>query len=88
MFILHRKGKLFSDSICVSYFQFLEVPRLDKESPLEDLDDTSLWIPQSENHDIWIKTLTCAILDSKGTKSEILQLLKPMCEVSKQINLN
>eukprot|EP00071_Canis_lupus_P020251 XP_013968668.1 serine-protein kinase ATM isoform X1 [Canis lupus familiaris] len=61
--------------------KFLEVPRLDKESPLEGLDDTSLWIPQSENHDIWIKRLTCAFLDSGGTKSEILQLLKPMCEV-------
>ncbi|KAM5227129.1 serine-protein kinase ATM isoform 3-T8 [Hipposideros larvatus] len=61
--------------------KFLEVPRLDKESPLEGLDDTSLWIPQCENHDIWIKTLTCAVLDSGGTKSEILQLLKPMCEV-------
>ncbi|XP_011366455.1 serine-protein kinase ATM isoform X2 [Pteropus vampyrus] len=61
--------------------KFLEVPRLDKESLLEGLDDSSLWIPQSENHDVWIKTLTCAILDSGGTKSEILQLLKPMCEV-------
>lgn len=61
--------------------KFLEVPRPDKESPLESLDDTSLWIPQSENHDIWIKTLTCALLDSGGIKSEILQLLKPMCEV-------
>ncbi|XP_037361576.1 serine-protein kinase ATM [Talpa occidentalis] len=61
--------------------KFLEVPRLDKENPLETLDDTSLWIPQNENHDSWIKTLTCAFLDSGGTKSEILQFLKPMCEV-------
>ncbi|EHB14073.1 Serine-protein kinase ATM [Heterocephalus glaber] len=61
--------------------KFLEVSRLDKESPLEDLGDNNLWIPQSENHDIWIKTLTCAILDSGGVKSEILQLLKPMCQV-------
>ncbi|XP_072809911.1 serine-protein kinase ATM-like [Vicugna pacos] len=61
--------------------KFLEVPRLEKESPLEGLDDTNLWIPQSENHDVWIKTLTCAFLDSGGTKSEVLQLLKPMCEV-------
>ncbi|KAK2495794.1 hypothetical protein MC885_002133, partial [Smutsia gigantea] len=61
--------------------KFLEVPRLDKENPLEGLDDTSLWIPQSENHDVWIKTLTCAVLDSGGIQSEILQLLKPMCEV-------
>ncbi|XP_006833863.1 PREDICTED: serine-protein kinase ATM [Chrysochloris asiatica] len=61
--------------------KFLEVPRHDKENPLEDLDETSLWIPQSENHDVWIKTLTCAFLDSGGIKSEVLQLLKPMCEV-------
>ncbi|KAB0391534.1 hypothetical protein E2I00_011059 [Balaenoptera physalus] len=60
---------------------FLEVPRFDKEIPLEDLDNTSLWIPQTENHDIWLKTLTCAFLNSGGTKSEVLQLLKPMCEV-------
>ncbi|XP_073095404.1 serine-protein kinase ATM isoform X2 [Manis javanica] len=61
--------------------KFLEVPRLDRENPLEGLDDTSLWIPQSENHDVWIKTLTCAVLDSGGIQSEILQLLKPLCEV-------
>ncbi|KAM4828046.1 serine-protein kinase ATM [Thomomys bottae] len=61
--------------------KFLEVPRLDREFPLECLDDTNLWIPQSENHDIWIKTLTSAFLDSGSIKSEILQLLKPMCEV-------
>ncbi|KAM6159265.1 serine-protein kinase ATM isoform 2-T2 [Rhynchocyon petersi] len=61
--------------------KFLEVPRLDKENPLEDLDDINLWIPQSKNHDVWIKTLTCAFLDSGGIRSEVLQLLKPMCEV-------
>ncbi|XP_007934807.1 serine-protein kinase ATM [Orycteropus afer afer] len=61
--------------------KFLEVCRLDNENPLEDLDNTTLWIPQSENHDVWIKTLTCAFLDSGGIKSEVLQLLKPMCEV-------
>ncbi|XP_055963591.1 serine-protein kinase ATM isoform X1 [Sorex fumeus] len=61
--------------------KFLEIPRLDIEKPLEALDDTNLWIPQSENHDAWIKTLTCAILDSGGLKSDVLQLLKPMCEV-------
>ncbi|XP_053449896.1 serine-protein kinase ATM isoform X2 [Nycticebus coucang] len=61
--------------------KFLEVPRFDNESPLEYLDDINLWIPQSENHDTWIKTLTRAFLNSGGTKSEILQLLKPMCEV-------
>ncbi|KAL1781773.1 serine-protein kinase ATM [Sigmodon hispidus] len=61
--------------------KFLEVPRFDKEDVLEGLDDVNLWVPQSESHDIWIKTLTCAFLDSGGIKSEILQLLKPLCEV-------
>ncbi|KAK7810840.1 LOW QUALITY PROTEIN: hypothetical protein U0070_020005 [Myodes glareolus] len=61
--------------------KFLEVPRFVKEDILEGLDDVNLWVPQSESHDIWIKTLTCAFLDSGGIKSEILQLLKPMCEV-------
>lgn len=51
------------------------------------MDDTSLWIPQSENHDVWIKTLTCAVLDSGGIQSEILQLLKPLCEVRGQLAL-
>ncbi|XP_008053488.1 serine-protein kinase ATM [Carlito syrichta] len=60
--------------------KFLETPRFEKERPLESLDDINLWIPQSENHDVWIKTLTCAFLDSGSIKSEILQLLKPMCE--------
>ncbi|XP_060229891.1 serine-protein kinase ATM isoform X2 [Meriones unguiculatus] len=61
--------------------KFLEVPQFVKEDVLESLDDVNLWVPQSESHDIWIKTLTCAFLDSGGIKSEILQLLKPMCEV-------
>ncbi|ELK38230.1 Serine-protein kinase ATM [Myotis davidii] len=61
--------------------KFLEVPRLDRDNPLEGLDDTSLWIPQNESHDVWIKSLTCAFLDSGSIKSEILQLLKPLCEV-------
>ncbi|XP_036115893.1 serine-protein kinase ATM isoform X3 [Molossus molossus] len=61
--------------------KFLEVPRFDRENPLQGLDDTSLWIPQTANHDVWIKTLTSAFLDSGSTKSEILQLLKPLCEV-------
>ncbi|KAL6071582.1 hypothetical protein STEG23_024553, partial [Scotinomys teguina] len=61
--------------------KFLEVPRFVKEDVLEGLDDVNLWVPQSESHDIWIKTLTCAFLDSGGIKSEVLQLLKPMCEV-------
>uniref|UniRef100_A0A452TT31 Serine-protein kinase ATM n=1 Tax=Ursus maritimus TaxID=29073 RepID=A0A452TT31_URSMA len=63
------------------YLQPFRTSKKKKESPLEGLDDMSLWIPQSENHDIWIKRLTCAFLDSGGTKSEILRLLKPMCEV-------
>lgn len=46
-----------------------------------DLDNPNLWIPQSGSHDVWIKTLTCALLESGGVKSEVLQLLKPLCEV-------
>ncbi|XP_035311971.1 serine-protein kinase ATM isoform X5 [Cricetulus griseus] len=61
--------------------KFLEVPRFVKEDAFEGLDDVNLWVPQSESHDIWIKALTCAFLDSGGIKSEVLQLLKPMCEV-------
>uniref|UniRef100_A0A8C5LAH7 Serine-protein kinase ATM n=1 Tax=Jaculus jaculus TaxID=51337 RepID=A0A8C5LAH7_JACJA len=61
--------------------KFLEVPQIVKENLLEGLDDANLWIPYSENHDIWIKTLTCAVLDSGGIKSEIFLLLKPLCEV-------
>ncbi|KAM9038350.1 serine-protein kinase ATM isoform X1 [Sarcophilus harrisii] len=61
--------------------KFLEVPRIDKENPLENLDDPNLWVPQEENHDSWIKTLTCTLLKSGGIKSEILLLLKPLCEV-------
>uniref|UniRef100_A0A4X2LA63 Serine-protein kinase ATM n=1 Tax=Vombatus ursinus TaxID=29139 RepID=A0A4X2LA63_VOMUR len=61
--------------------KFLEIPRIDKEKPLESLDDPNLWIPQEESHDSWIKTLTCTLLNSGGIKSEILLLLKPLCEV-------
>ncbi|XP_041054809.1 serine-protein kinase ATM isoform X1 [Carcharodon carcharias] len=50
-------------------------------SPSENLDDGCLWIPQCGNHDTWLKTLTCALLDSGGVRSEVLQLIKPMCEV-------
>ncbi|XP_056650415.1 serine-protein kinase ATM isoform X2 [Monodelphis domestica] len=61
--------------------KFLEVPGIDKENSLESLDDPNLWIPHEESHDIWIKTLTCTLLNSGGIKSEILLLLKPLCEV-------
>lgn len=61
------------------------MPRSVKEDVLEGLDAVNLWVPQSESHDIWIKTLTCAFLDSGGINSEILQLLKPMCEVRELI---
>uniref|UniRef100_K7FFL2 non-specific serine/threonine protein kinase n=1 Tax=Pelodiscus sinensis TaxID=13735 RepID=K7FFL2_PELSI len=65
----------------ISKKKFLEVPSNERESPSENLDDASVWIPQSESHDTWIKTLTCSLLDSGGVKNEVLQLLKPMCEV-------
>ncbi|XP_051881916.1 serine-protein kinase ATM isoform X7 [Pristis pectinata] len=50
-------------------------------SPSEKLDDGCLWIPQGANHDTWLKTLTCALLDSGGVKSEVLKLIKPLCEI-------
>uniref|UniRef100_UPI00398E438B serine-protein kinase ATM n=1 Tax=Pristiophorus japonicus TaxID=55135 RepID=UPI00398E438B len=50
-------------------------------SPSENLDDGCLWIPQGGSHDTWLKTLTCALLDSGGVRNEVLQLIKPMCEV-------
>uniref|UniRef100_A0A8C3QT69 non-specific serine/threonine protein kinase n=1 Tax=Cyanoderma ruficeps TaxID=181631 RepID=A0A8C3QT69_9PASS len=50
-------------------------------APLERLDDTNLWIPLGESHETWIKHLTSSILDSGGVKNEVLQLMKPLCEV-------
>ncbi|XP_054829190.1 serine-protein kinase ATM [Eublepharis macularius] len=61
--------------------KLLEVSENERENPLEDLDNTTLWIPQSRIHDDWIKTLTCAVLDSGGVKNEVLRFLKPLCEV-------
>ncbi|XP_069496513.1 serine-protein kinase ATM isoform X1 [Ambystoma mexicanum] len=61
--------------------KFHEVTDVARESPLDILDDSSMWIPLIGQHDCWIKSLTCALLDSGGVKSEVLQLLKPMCEV-------
>uniref|UniRef100_A0A8C8SAM0 non-specific serine/threonine protein kinase n=1 Tax=Pelusios castaneus TaxID=367368 RepID=A0A8C8SAM0_9SAUR len=61
--------------------KYLEVPCNGRESPSENLDDASVWIPQNVNHDTWIKILTCSLLDSGGVKNEVLRLLKPMCEV-------
>ncbi|KAG8584718.1 hypothetical protein GDO81_004739 [Engystomops pustulosus] len=51
------------------------------EGPFQGADDHSLWIPQNDNHEDWIKSLTCALLESDGVRSEVLLLLKPMCEV-------
>ncbi|XP_026541131.1 serine-protein kinase ATM isoform X1 [Notechis scutatus] len=61
--------------------KLLEVPGKVREIPPEDLDRTNLWIPHNESHEIWIKTLTCALLDSGMITSEILLLLKPLCQV-------
>ncbi|NXY15996.1 ATM kinase, partial [Atrichornis clamosus] len=61
--------------------KFLVVSASDTEAPLETLDDTNLWIPLGESHETWIKHLTSSILDSGGVKNEVLQLMKPLCEV-------
>ncbi|XP_029898301.1 serine-protein kinase ATM isoform X3 [Aquila chrysaetos chrysaetos] len=60
---------------------FFVVPANDMEAPLESLDDTNLWIPLGESHETWIKHLTSSILDSGGVQNEVLQLMKPLCEV-------
>ncbi|MEE6472818.1 hypothetical protein FKM82_009734 [Ascaphus truei] len=65
----------------VSKKKFLEVEDVERDNPLESLDDPSVWIPQNGSHESWIKNLTCMLLDSGGVKSEVLRLLKPMCEV-------
>ncbi|KAF2973693.1 hypothetical protein EK904_004535 [Melospiza melodia maxima] len=61
--------------------KFLVVSANDTEAPLERLDDSNLWIPLGESHETWIKHLTSSILDSGGVKNEVLQLMKPLCEV-------
>ncbi|KAM6385449.1 serine-protein kinase ATM isoform 3-T6 [Alca torda] len=61
--------------------KFFVVPANDTEAPLETLDDTNLWIPLGESHETWIKRLTSSILDSGGVQNEVLQLMKPLCEV-------
>ncbi|KAJ7395628.1 hypothetical protein BTVI_152677 [Pitangus sulphuratus] len=64
-----------------SLLEFLVVSADDTEARLETLDDTNLWIPLGESHETWIKHLTSSILDSGGVKNEVLQLMKPLCEV-------
>ncbi|PIO33252.1 hypothetical protein AB205_0126100 [Aquarana catesbeiana] len=51
------------------------------DTAMDALDDQSLWIPQNVSHEDWIKNLTCTLLESGGVRSEVLLLLKPMCEV-------
>ncbi|KAM6290797.1 serine-protein kinase ATM [Porphyrio hochstetteri] len=61
--------------------KFFVVPADDMKAPVESLDDTNLWIPLGESHETWIKHLTRSILDSRGVQNEVLQLMKPLCEV-------
>ncbi|XP_074672224.1 serine-protein kinase ATM isoform X4 [Strix aluco] len=61
--------------------KFFVVPANDTEARLETLDDTNLWIPLGESHETWIKRLTSSILDTGGVQNEVLQLMKPLCEV-------
>lgn len=49
--------------------------------PTEILDNVDLWVTQNGCHDTWLKTLTCALLDSGGVKCEALLLLGPLCQV-------
>ncbi|KAE8627562.1 hypothetical protein XENTR_v10007047 [Xenopus tropicalis] len=61
--------------------KFLEVEEIQRAGAMESLDDPCIWIPQNGNHESWIKHLTCTLLESGGVKSEVLLLLKPLCEV-------
>nr|XP_033803696.1 serine-protein kinase ATM isoform X2 [Geotrypetes seraphini] len=61
--------------------KFVEVPHVEREEPPDSLDDGHIWIPQSICHDSWLKNLACTLLDSGGVKSEVLQQLRPLCEV-------
>ncbi|XP_062423249.1 serine-protein kinase ATM [Rhea pennata] len=61
--------------------KLFSVPSNDTEPHSETLDDTNLWIPLGESHETWIKSLTSSILDSGGVQNEVLQLMKPLCEV-------
>ncbi|XP_068000723.1 serine-protein kinase ATM [Melanerpes formicivorus] len=65
----------------VSRKKCLVLPANDSEASSEALDDTNLWIPLGESHETWIKRLTGSILDSGGVQNEVLQLMKPLCEV-------
>ncbi|XP_066845922.1 serine-protein kinase ATM isoform X1 [Anser cygnoides] len=61
--------------------KFFELPTNNSEASSETLDDTNLWLPLGESHETWIKSLTSSILDSGGVQNEVLQLMKPLCEV-------
>ncbi|KAM8821480.1 serine-protein kinase ATM [Eudromia elegans] len=61
--------------------KFFAEPTNDTEPHSETLDDANLWIPLGEHHEPWIKNLTSSILASGGVQNEVLQLMKPLCEV-------
>ncbi|XP_042694753.1 serine-protein kinase ATM isoform X1 [Centrocercus urophasianus] len=64
----------------------LAMPANDSEASSEALDDTNLWIPVGESHETWIKNLTRSVLDSGGVQNEVLQLMKPLCEVKTDLS--
>ncbi|XP_042723039.1 serine-protein kinase ATM isoform X2 [Lagopus leucura] len=64
----------------------LAMPANDSEASSEALDDTNLWIPLGESHETWIKNLTRSVLDSGGVQNEVLQLMKPLCEVKTDLS--
>ncbi|XP_065586131.1 serine-protein kinase ATM [Cyrtonyx montezumae] len=70
----------------VSKKKILAMPANDSEASSETLDDTNLWIPLGESHETWIKNLTRSILDSGGVQNEVLQLMKPLCEVKTDLS--
>ncbi|XP_052526848.1 serine-protein kinase ATM isoform X2 [Tympanuchus pallidicinctus] len=64
----------------------LAMPTNDSEASSEALDDTNLWIPLGESHETWVKNLTRSVLDSGGVQNEVLQLMKPLCEVKTDLS--
>lgn len=48
----------------------------------EKLGSQEFWIPQAGGHNVWLKALCTALLDSGGVRSEALLLSRPLCLVS------
>ncbi|XP_074663108.1 serine-protein kinase ATM-like [Tubulanus polymorphus] len=52
-----------------------------KSNGLQSISKETLWMPSFSSHEEWIMNLVCALIDSGLIKDEVLQLLKPVCQV-------